>query len=72
MTDKAKKIFKFILTIGIVLSAVAAVFAVAIRTQKKLAAVTKDEDDDTSECGGSCAECGMCECDDDEEEETEE
>ncbi len=70
MSDKAKKIIKFAVTIGIVLSAVGAVFAIVIKMQKKLAAVGEEENTDSG-CSGSCSECGMCDSDGDIEAETE-
>ncbi len=59
MSSKAKKVLKFILTIGIVLSAVAAVFAIIVKMQKKLCAVDEEENDGEV-CNGSCSDCGIC------------
>lgn len=68
MSDKAKKVMKFVLTVGIVLFAVAAVFAIVVKMQKKLAAVGEEKAVDGG-CTGSCSECGMCDSDEEAEEE---
>ena len=66
MSKKTKGILKFLLTLGIVLSAAAAVFAIITRMQRKLAAEAEvsDEEIDDEVCSGSCAECGMCDTED--------
>lgn len=66
---KINKIFKIFLTVSIIASAVLAVAAIFFRMHKRLQEISDeqclDNDDDDSSCGGSCAECGMCDCDDD-------
>jgi hypothetical protein len=62
---KLKKILKVFLTLGIIISAVLGVAAIISRMQKKLQEVDDeecdgDEDANEGECGGSCAECGLC------------
>lgn len=60
---KISKIFKIFLTLGIIVSAALAVAAIFSRMQKKLQEVDGEEcdgDEDEGECGGSCAECGLC------------
>ena len=67
---KINKIFKIFLTVGIIASAVLAVAAIFFRMQKRLQEISYeqclDNDDEDASCGGSCAECGMCDSDDDE------
>ena len=62
MSKKAKGILKFLLTVGIVLSAAAAVFAILTRMQRKLEASAEpaDDADDGAVCNGSCADCSIC------------
>ena len=61
MSKKAKGILKFVLTLGIVLSAAAAIFAIISRMHRKLdAAPEVIDDEEGSVCNGSCADCSMC------------
>ena len=64
---KLSKILKIFLTLGIIVTAALAVATIISRMQKKLQEVdVEDGNDDTDEgeCSGSCAECGMCDTDD--------
>ena len=75
-TMKKSSILKFILTVGIVISAVLAVVAVIARMQRKLREVDGGDDDGENTCGGNCSDCSLCdeddgESDDDTEEVTE-
>ena len=74
MCKKSKGIIKFFIACGIVISAVAAVFAVLYRMQSKLKAAETEEQDDEDEglCNGSCSECGLCGDDEETEDEAEE
>ncbi len=58
---KLSKILKIFLTLGIIVTAALAVATIISRMQKKLQEVDVEENGtDEAECGGSCAECGMC------------
>ena len=62
MSKKSKGILKFIIACGVVISAVAAVFAVLYRMHNKLKAVDESENDtDDGVCDGSCEGCTLCE-----------
>ena len=62
MSKKAKGILKFVLTLGIVLSAAAAIFAIISRMHRKLDAAPEviEDEDDCAVCNGSCADCSIC------------
>lgn len=62
MSKKAKGVIKFFIACGVVISAVAAVFAVLYRMCTKLRS-TEAADDEMSEdgcCTGECDSCDMC------------